>query len=685
MTINPQLGLAASTVHHQKLLDRIPSLAWLMTDQGELLTVNQRWHEYLGRCRRSNEDELLASSTPSQLGRFIDILPNQEHQQFLQRWEDARKYQKFLEIKLQLQSSLGNWEWFKVELEPDSDELGQPIWIGTAICFSSQISQLQQAEAARTYDELQADEQGNARQSSLVYDIADRQQDNEALYRSGEFTRRLLASNQDCIKVLDLEGRLLYMSDSGQALLEVDDFATIAQNHWLEFWQGSETELAKEALMIAKAGGIGKFEGYCTTSRGTPKWWEVIVSSIPDAKGNIEQILSVSRDITERKKAAIALQISEELFRNTFEQTAMGFAHVSLDGTWLRVNQKTCDIVGYSKTQLLATTFQAITDPTDLAADLTLVEKLLKGEIAEYTLEKRYIHRQGHQVWVNLTVSLIRKTDPDVPMGTPQYFISAIEDITERKQLEILNQDQTTDLQYLNNALMLTQQRLQERNEELDNFVHVASHDLKAPLRSIANLSEWIEDDLGSEIPADSQKQFQLLRQRVNRMDALIDGLLHYSRIGRQQLRIETVDVAKLLAEILDSLTPPAGFSIEVLSPLPTLETKRILLNQVFTNLLSNAIKHHHQPTGRIEVTAEDLGDCYRFSITDDGPGIPAGESQKRIFEIFQTLNPSVSSKNTGIGLALVKKIVEGEGGQIWLDENAPSGARFCFTWLKIS
>ena len=108
------------------------------------------------------------------------------------------------------------------------------------------------------------------------------------------------------------------------------------------------------------------------------------------------------------------------------------------------------------------------------------------------------------------------------------------------------------------------------------------------------------------------------------------------------------------------------------------------MLNQVFANLISNAIKHHQRVDGRIEIMAEDVGDRHQFSIADDGSGIPEGESRARIFEIFQTLNPvKDSTENTGIGLALVKKIVEGEGGEIWLDDRYNRGCRFCFTWLK--
>jgi signal transduction histidine kinase len=117
---------------------------------------------------------------------------------------------------------------------------------------------------------------------------------------------------------------------------------------------------------------------------------------------------------------------------------------------------------------------------------------------------------------------------------------------------------------------------------------------------------------------------------------------------------------------------------------MPILDTKRLLLTQVFANLINNAIKHHNRVDGRIEITAENLGDRELFAIADDGPGIPQGESRARIFEIFQTLNsPADSTENTGIGLALVKKIVEGEGGDIWLDRECTQGCRFCFTWLK--
>ena len=495
--------------------------------------------------------------------------------------------------------------------------------------------------------------------------------------------RQVLESNQDCIKVLDLDGRLLYMNSGGRALMQIEDLTTIANFSWSTIWQGNDTENIERALLSARAGKISKFEGYCATSKGVPKCWEVVTTPILDSQGNVERILSVSRDITERKQMETSLQASEELFRYTFEYTGVGFCHVALDGTWLRVNQKLCEIVGYTPAELATTTFQAITEPADLEADLAQAARLVKGEISEYSMEKRYIHKQGHQVWIHLSASVMRESEPDGSMGAPKHFLRAITDITARKQLEILNRAQTAELQLLNDSLILAQHQLKDRNQDLDSFVYMVSHDLKAPLRSIANLSEWIEEDLADRIEADDSQQFELLRQRVKRMDALIDGLLRYARVGSQELECQTVDIHQLVTETIDSLAPPAGFGIEILAALPTLNTKRILLAQIFANLISNAIKHHDRPDGRIEIDMLDSGDRYRFAIADDGPGIPSGTARQRIFEMFETLKPSVSTENTGIGLALVKKIVEGEGGQLWLDLDRVAGACFYFTWLK--
>jgi PAS domain S-box-containing protein len=520
------------------------------------------------------------------------------------------------------------------------------------------ISQLRQAETDRNIAEYQSDRLSTALQVA----------------KAGAWLWNF--SNQKMFWTKEVEILLDYEPGSTQQ----------TYSEWLERLHPDDRERAEAALQNTIDHKLPTYrcEYRVICRNGQIRWIDAIGELHHDEQGN-SQMSGLIYDITDRKQAEIALQASEELFRHTFEYTSMGFCHVALDGTMSRLNNKFCEIVGYSQAELTGTTFQAITEPADLAEDLALVEQLLNGDINEYALEKRYIHKQGHHVWVYLTVSLVREIAVAGQPGAPQYFISAIQDITDRKQLELLNFKQTIALQHLNKSLVLTQDSLKERNQELDSFVHMVSHDLKAPLRAIANLSTWIEEELDDQITQENQQHFLLLRQRIHRMDALIDGLLRYSQVGRRALESEIVDVAQLLSELIDSLSPPENFKIEFLSPLPTLTTKRILLSQVFANLLSNAIKHHNRTDGLVEISVENLGDRYKFSIADDGLGIPAGRDRERIFEIFHTLKPDSTGTNTGIGLAVVKKIVEGEGGQIWLDDQLNQGTCFHFTWIHNS
>ena len=218
--------------------------------------------------------------------------------------------------------------------------------------------------------------------------------------------------------------------------------------------------------------------------------------------------------------------------------------------------------------------------------------------------------------------------------------------------------------------------------QELDNFAYVTSHDLKAPLRAIANLASWLSEDLEGQIPEENQRQLQLMQSRVQRMDGLIQGLLEYSRVGRRETPVKTVNVADLVKEAIDSLSPPPEFEIVVAPNMPTLTTKPVLLQQVFFNLISNAIKYHPQNSGKIIISVKEQDNFYKFGVSDDGLGIEP-QYHDRIFTIFQTLQPRDTIESTGIGLSIVKKIVEGQGGKVRVESKLGEGASFYFTWQK--
>lgn len=188
-------------------------------------------------------------------------------------------------------------------------------------------------------------------------------------------------------------------------------------------------------------------------------------------------------------------------------------------------------------------------------------------------------------------------------------------------------------------------------------------------------------EDTVALLPAKSQKHLSLLQGRAHRLEQLLNGLLDYSRIGHERYTVETVNTRLLVEEIEELLAPPAGFTITVAPILPTLVTHRVPLATVLHNLLSNALKHHQQPTqGQVQVTTHRLDNWVEFSVADNGPGI-APEFHQRIFEMFQTLQSRDVVEGSGIGLALVKKIVETYGGQITVDSALGQGATFRFTW----
>lgn len=267
-------------------------------------------------------------------------------------------------------------------------------------------------------------------------------------------------------------------------------------------------------------------------------------------------------------------------------------------------------------------------------------------------------------------------------MPLERRLIAIIRDITERQQAQKSLAVKAAEMLRLNATLNTTNIMLAARNQELNQFAYIASHDLKAPLRAIANLSVWLEEDLGEQLLPENRQQMDLLRGRVNRMEALINGLLEYSRAGRLETLLETVDVAALLAEVIDALSPPETFAIAVQPKMPKFQARRLLLRQVFANLIDNAIKHSPHANGKVVISATEQETTYTFAVADDGEGIDLRYHDK-IFTIFQTLEARDQRESTGIGLSIVRKIIETEGGKIWVESQLSEGATFYFTWLK--
>jgi two-component system sensor kinase FixL len=250
----------------------------------------------------------------------------------------------------------------------------------------------------------------------------------------------------------------------------------------------------------------------------------------------------------------------------------------------------------------------------------------------------------------------------------PRMILLAAEDITEQARTQ---GEQTRAIHELGRA-----------NDELTKFAQVIAHDLKAPLRGIATLADWIASDQKERLDDRGRRHLELLVRRVQCLDAFVAGLMDWARPGPDEEAVLPVDLNTLVREVIESLMPPPHISVSVAGRLPLLCLHWPRIQQVFQNLLENAIRFMDKPEGVVQIDCTDEGPDWKFSVSDNGPGIDPRHAE-RIFQLFHTLNPHGSPESTGIGLAIAKKIIEEHTGRIWVESEPGLGSRFFFTLPK--
>lgn len=368
------------------------------------------------------------------------------------------------------------------------------------------------------------------------------------------------------------------------------------------------------------------------------------------------KVLSAITDISARKRM-------EERFRQVVEAAPNAMVMVNKKGVIEMVNTQTERIFGYTRAEML-------------------------GQLIDILLPERFRHQHPHH-----RASFFSELSPRA-MGTGRDLYGRRKDGSEFPVEVGLNPIETEDGVKVLSAITditarvkasekLAEHRdeLERSNKELATFAYVASHDLKSPLRGIFQISHWIEEDLNNgQIDAIPQ-HMSLLRGRLRRMERLLDDLLAYSRAGRLEGSVSQVELGKWAQNIFELQAPPEGFRLEVAADLPTFTTLATPLEQVLRNLFTNAIKHHDRPQGLIQLGWRAASKTYyEFSVTDDGPGI-SPEYQERVYLMFQTLRPRDEVEGSGMGLALVKKIVEAYGGTTSIVSDGIRGTTIRFTW----
>ena len=497
----------------------------------------------------------------------------------------------------------------------------------------------------------------NGRRASLTVatDISDRLKAEQDALKAKADMQALIENTDDAIWSVDREGLITVVNDNYRKM-----YASVYGSEievGMSLFAPLPEDIKKERMEMfhrALQGEKIKF-GIKSKFGGEVKSLDASMNPIVMPDGTITGVAYFSRDITQTNKNLETARNSEERYRRLIETMNDGLLHNDHNNIITFANERFFELIGYEPGEIIGKDGTGIL-LEDSQAELVRAKNDIRKQGICDTYELKMRKKNGEFVYVIVNGSPLYNND-----GSYAGSISTLTNITDRKESE---------------------DRVYEINKELDQFAYVVSHDLKAPLRAINNLSMWIEEDLEERMDEETRKSMTLLRSRVSRMEALINGVLDYSRVGRQIAKTQPVVLEQLLEEVKDTLSPPSGFQINIPRGIPPFTTETLKLQQVFQNLISNAVKYHDKDHGTVDISVKDMGEQLEFSVKDDGPGIDP-QYHDKIFVIFQTLQSRDDNESTGVGLSIVKKIIKEAGGDIRVESNIGEGASFIFTWPK--
>ncbi len=597
----------------RQLADTIPQLAWMARPDGHIFWYNRRWHEYTGTTAEDMEGWGWQSvHDPKALPKVLE------------RWKGSVASGEPFDMVFPIKGADGLFRPFLTRVNPLRDEAHRILnWFGT----NTDISEQMRAEAQ--LHELNATLEQRVNERTAALRVSE-----------GRF-RAIFDLQLQFIGLMSPDGVLLEANRTALAATGVSEEAVLGKPFWETVWWAHDSvqqDRLRDAVTRAAAGHTVRFEASHPGPDGSLIWVDFCLTPFRDDDGNVTLLIPEGHDITERKRIEEVLREQEERFRSAFDFAAIGMALVAPDGKWLRVNRGICDIVGYSEAELLATDFQSITHPDDLAADLDLVRAVLADTIRTYQMEKRYFHKQGRIVHVLLSVSLVRDG-----AGRPLYFIAQIQDITVRKRSE---EQMATSLR---------------EKETLLKEIH---HRVKNNLQIVSTLL-----DLQSDHTSDPQtlEMFRESRGRVKSM-----ALIH-ERLYRSQ-DMARVDFAEYVRQLADDLYRTYKLSDDIrleldidIPPLPIdlAIPCGLLLNELMSNCFKHAFAGATEGCLRVALRRDGSG-ANVLIVADTGPGFPA----------------DTDFRNTAsFGLQLVNTLVEQLDGEIEL--TAERGTTFTVRFPK--
>jgi len=512
---------------------------------------------------------------------------------------------------------------------------------------------------------------------AVARDVTERQKAESVLHEAQEELRQhatMFDAAHDSIMTLDPEGTITYWNRGAERLYGWTKQEAEGQN--ANALLRTRFPESRDALW-PKLTESGLWEGELiqVTRDGVPVTVASSWTLIKDERGNASAILEISSDVTERKKAELALAESEAKLRITFATMADGIVIAQLNETVTDCNEAILRLTQRSREEIIGKPFEDLIPP-QFRSLIPDARKLLVGAIflrTEPSNEKKetvrtdsqLLRKNGERVDIETNISLIEDAS-----GQPAAFLIVARDVTERKQMEHQLDSILADLQ--------------RSNAELEQFAYVTSHDLQEPLRMITSYIQLIEEDYKGKLDADADQYIAFAVEGAKRMHTLINDLLAYSRVGTRGEPFLPTSMSSALSAAIANLDVAIEENHAVIThdELPTVLGDEAQLIQLFQNLLGNAIKFRSEDTPMIHVGVEETNDDWVFSVRDNGIGIDMKHAE-RIFVVFQRLHAREEYAGTGIGLAVVKKMVERHGGHIWVESEPANGSTFYFTLPK--